>query len=139
MQCPVDRSGARSESVSQDDRLAIVCVWNGLVVFLSLLFLTGAFFNAALIAIFVLVSCLLGFGQRWLLRGGFAVAVLAIAVLVGAIPHPDQWKDLFRDVRAFLEYRTNVVDPSAAAPSLAPFRPVARSDQSTGPDESRRQ
>jgi hypothetical protein len=125
--------------VSHDDRLAIMCVWNGLLVFISVLFLTGGIFKAALIAIFVLVSCLLGFGQRWLLRGGFVVAVLAIAVWIGAIPHPDQWKDLFRDVRAFLEYRTNAVSPTAAAPDFASFRPVASSEQSTASDESRRQ
>jgi hypothetical protein len=113
-----------------------MCVWNGLLVFISVLFLIGGIVKAALIAIFVLVSCLLGFGQRWLLRGGFVVAVLAIAVWIGAIPHPDQWKDLFRDVRAFLEYRTN---PSSAAPDFAPFRPVASSEQSTASDASRRQ
>jgi hypothetical protein len=125
--------------VTQDDRLAVMCVWNGLVVFVSVFFLTGSIFKAALIAVFVLVSCLLGFGQRWLLRGGFVVSVLAIGVLVGAIPHPDQWKDLFRGVRASLEYRNNVVSSSAAAPDLTPFRPVASSDQATDPDESRRQ
>jgi hypothetical protein len=131
--------GARSESVTQDDRLAVVCVWNGLVVFVSVFFLTGAFFKSALIATFVLISSLLGFGERWLLRGGFAISVLAIGVMVGAIPHPDHWKDVFQDVRAFLEYRNNVVSSTAAAPDLAPFRPVASSDQATDLDGSRRQ
>jgi hypothetical protein len=126
--------------VTQDDRLAVLCVWNALVVFLSVFFLTGAFFKSAFIAAFVLISCLLGFGQRWLLRGGFAVSVLAIAVLVGAIPHPDQWKDLFRDVRAFLEQRNNVVSSSAAAPDVPPFfGGVASNDQPTNQDGSRRQ
>jgi hypothetical protein len=125
--------------VTQDDRLAVLCVWNGLVVFVSVFFLTGAFFKSALIAAFVLISCLLGFGQRWLLRGGFVVSVFAIGVLVGAIPHPDQWKDLFRDVRASLEYRNSVVSPSAAASDLSPLRGVASSDQATDLDDSRRQ
>jgi hypothetical protein len=123
--------------VTQEDRMAVLCVWNGLVVFVSMFFLTGAFFKSVLIAAFVLISCLLGFGQRWLLRGGFAVSVLAIGVLVGAIPHPDQWKNFFRDVRASLEYRNNVV--SAAAPALTSFRPFASSGQATDPDDSRRQ
>jgi hypothetical protein len=125
--------------VTQDDRLAVLCVWNGLIVFISVFYLTGAFFKAALIAIFVLTSCLLGFGQRWLFRGGFAVSVLAIGVLVGAIPHPDRWKDLFQDMRAFLDTRGNLVSPSAAAPNLDSFRPVASGDQATGLDASRRQ
>jgi hypothetical protein len=114
-----------------------MCVWNGLLVFISVLFLTGGIFKATLIAIFVLVSCLLGFGQRWLLRGGFVVAVLAILVWIGAIPHPDQWKDIFRDVRASLG--TNMVTPTVAAPDAAPFRPLASSERSTDRDESRRQ
>jgi hypothetical protein len=124
--------------VTQDDRLAVMCVWNGLVVFVSVYFLTGAFFKAALIAVFVLISCLLGFGQRWLLRGGFIVAVVAIGVLVGTIPHPDQWRDLFQDARAFLHYRNNVVSSTTAAPDVVPFRPLASSDQATELDESRR-
>jgi hypothetical protein len=123
--------------VTQQDRLAMMCAWNGVVVFVSVLFLTGAFFKSALIAIFVLVSCLLGFGQRWLFRAGFVAAVLAIAVLLGAIPHPDQWRDLLRDVRAFLEHRTNVVSSTAAAPEVTPFRPVASSDEATESDELR--
>ena len=52
--------------MTQDDRLAVLCVWNGLVVFVSVFFLTGAFFKSASVAAFVLISCLLGFGQRWL-------------------------------------------------------------------------
>ena len=125
--------------MTQEDRLTMMCAWNGVIVFFSVLFLTGAFFKSALIAIFVLVSCLLGFGQRWLFRAGFAASILAIAVLLGLIPHPDQWRDLLRDVRAFLEYRTNVVNSTAAAPEFTPFRPVARSDPATDSDELGRQ
>jgi hypothetical protein len=131
--------GARSELVSQDDRLAVLCVWNGLVTFVSLFFLTGAFFKSALISIFVLVSSLLGYGQRWLFRGGFVIAVLAIAVFVGAIPHPDQWKDLFHDVRALLGHRTNEVSSTTAEPEFTRFRPVANGDQPRGPAEARSQ
>jgi hypothetical protein len=81
-----------------------MCVWNGLVVFVSAYYLIGDLFKSALIAIFVLISCLLGFGLRWLLRGGFALAVFAIAVAVGAMPQPDKWKSLLGDVRGFLEH-----------------------------------
>jgi hypothetical protein len=127
--------GARSELVTQDEWWPY-CAYgtDGLVVFVSVYFLTGAF-----IAVFVLISCLLGFGHRWLLRGGFVVVVLAIGVLVGAIPHPDQWKDPFQDARAFLgDHNNNVVSSSAAAPDLAPFRPLASGDQATDLDVTRR-
>jgi hypothetical protein len=81
-----------------DDRLVVLYVWNGLVVFASLLFLTGELFKSALVAIFVLVSTLLEFGQLWLLRGGLLVSAVALLVYVGLIPHPSQWSDSFRDV-----------------------------------------
>src|SRR5262249_52457565 len=100
-----------------------MCVWNGLVVFVSLVFLTGAFFKSVVIGIFVLFSGLLGLGQLWLFRAGFAIGVLAIAVWLGAIPHPDRWGDVFRDARAFLEYRINGVSSTTAAPERTPVSP----------------
>jgi hypothetical protein len=124
--------------VQQEDRLAVMCAWNGLVVFVSMLILTGDFIKSTAIGAFVLVSCVLGFGRRWLLRGGFAVSVLAIAVWVGAVPHPDQWTDLFREVRAYLETRTNMVRSSLAVPQFAPFRSSVSVDQPADPVESRR-
>jgi hypothetical protein len=90
--------------MQQEDRLALMCVWNGVVVFVSGWYLTGSLIKSAVIAIFVLVSCLLGYGVRWLLRGGFAVSIFAIAVAVGAIPRPDQWKNLVGGVRKSLEH-----------------------------------
>src|ERR1700738_2171376 len=81
--------------MSAEERLALIQVWNRLVVFVALLYLRGGFFKAALIAGFVLISGLLGFGRRWLHRIGFATAVLALAVVLG-FPHPDQWADLAR-------------------------------------------
>jgi hypothetical protein len=62
----------------------------GLVAFAALLFLTESVWKASLIGIFVLVSCLLDFYRGWLLRGSFAIAVIAIAVALGA-PSPDRW------------------------------------------------
>jgi hypothetical protein len=121
--------------VPQEDRLIVLCVWNALVVFVSLFFLTGALGKSVLVSAFVLVSSLLGFGQRWLLRGGFGLAVLAIAVVVGVIPHPDQWKDALRDVRAFLEYRVNGVGPTAIRTEQPPIRPVVNSEQLAGSTE----
>jgi hypothetical protein len=110
-----------------------LCAWNALIVSVSVLYLTGVLIKSAVIAAFVLISSLLGFGQRWLARGGFAIAVLAIAVSLGAIPHPSQWGDLFRDLRALLEYRINGVSPTKAAPER-----TVKSDQFAGSEEARR-
>ena len=88
--------------LQQANHTIVMCVWNGIVVFVSLFFLTGAFFKSVVIAAFVLVSSLLGYGQRFLLPAGFALAMFAIAVAFGVIPHPNQWDKLFGEMRAFL-------------------------------------
>jgi hypothetical protein len=66
------------------------------VLFSAILCLTGSFWKATLVSIFVLVSCVLGFDRRWLLRGSFAIAIVAIAVVLGA-PSPDQWVQLWNE------------------------------------------
>src|SRR5215813_5583272 len=68
------------------------------VLFSAILCLTGSSWKAILVGIFVLVSCVRGFGRRWLLLGSFAIAIVAIAVVVGA-PSPDQWAQLWQDAR----------------------------------------
>src|SRR5262249_4774886 len=62
------------------------------VLFAAMLYLTGSFWKAILVSVLVLVSCVLGFG----LRGSFAIAIVAIAVVLGA-PSPDQWVQLWQD------------------------------------------
>ena len=64
------------------------------VLFAAILYLTGSFWKAILVSIFVLVACVLGFGPR----GSFAIAIVAIAVVLGA-PSPDQWVQLWQDAR----------------------------------------
>ena len=64
------------------------------VLFAAMLYLTGSFGKAILVGISVLVSCILGFG----LRGSFAIAIVAIAVVLGA-PSPDQWVHVWQDAR----------------------------------------
>jgi hypothetical protein len=56
----------------------------------TLLYLTGSFWKTAAIGVFVSVSCVLRLGQWWLLRGSFAIAIVAIAVALSA-PTADQW------------------------------------------------
>jgi hypothetical protein len=90
----VDREEAAA-AMTEEERLSLMSTWNAISVFISLWYLTGAFVKSAVIAFFVLGSCLLGFGRRWLLRAGFLVAILAVAVLLG-VPHPTQWLDIAR-------------------------------------------
>lgn len=75
------------------ERFAVTCAWNAICVGGSLYYLTGSPAKAVIVALFVYFSCLLGYGVRWLLRGGFAVSILALAVAVG-FPHPEQWAGL---------------------------------------------
>jgi hypothetical protein len=87
--------------LTEEERRVALSVWAGLVSFAALLYLTGSFWKAAVIGAFVLVSCVLGLGQRWLLRGSFAIAIVAIAIALGA-PSPDQWAQLLQDARRTL-------------------------------------
>jgi uncharacterized membrane protein len=84
--------------LTEDERLQIMSLWVGLVVFSAILYLTGSFWKSILIGTFVLISCALRFGRSWLLRGSFAIAILAIAVALGA-PSPDQWAQLLQEAR----------------------------------------
>jgi O-antigen ligase len=64
----------------------------------AILCLTGSAWKAILVGVLVLVSCVLGFGRRWLLRGSFAIAIVAIALVLGGAG-PDQWVQLWEDAR----------------------------------------
>ena len=84
--------------LTQEDRALVLSVWAALVSVIAIYFLTGNFWKAALIGVFVGGSSLLGYGTRWVLKGSFAIAVLAIAVALG-LPPPDQWLQLINEVR----------------------------------------
>lgn len=73
----------------------MTCAWNAVCVAGALYYLSGSIVKAGLIAVFVYFSSLLGYGLRWLMPGGFAVTILACAVVLG-FPHPEQWPELFR-------------------------------------------
>ena len=62
-------------------QVALTC-WAGLVAFGAVLSLTGSFGKSTVIGVFVLTSCGLGFGRRWLLPGTLALAVAAILVAI---------------------------------------------------------
>jgi hypothetical protein len=87
--------------LTEDERMMALSLWVGVVLFSAILYLTGSYWKAILIGTFVLGSLALGFGRRWLLLGSFAIAIVAIAVALGA-PSPDQWVQLFQDARQVL-------------------------------------
>jgi hypothetical protein len=87
--------------LTEQERQEALSFWVGLVSFVALFYLTGSFWKAVAVGIFVLGSCLLGLGERWLFRGSFAIAILAIAVALGA-PSPHQWTLLLEDARQTL-------------------------------------
>jgi hypothetical protein len=86
--------------MTEEERQTVLSLWAGLISFAALLYLTRSFWKAAVIGVFILVSCLLGFGQRWLLRGSFAIAILAIVIALA--PTPDQWVQFLQDARRTL-------------------------------------
>jgi hypothetical protein len=82
-------------------------LWAGLVSVVAIYFLIGSFWKAALIGAFVGGSAALGYGRRWVLKGSFAFAIVAIAVALG-LPPPDQWLQLLYEAReAILALRTS--------------------------------
>jgi hypothetical protein len=85
--------------LTEEDRALVLSVWAGLVSVIAIFFLTGSAWKAALIGAFVGGSSLLGYGMPWVLKGSFAIAVLAIAVALG-LPPPDQWLQLIDQVKA---------------------------------------
>jgi hypothetical protein len=86
--------------MTDHERMQLSSTWTAGVVFVCALFLGSGLIKAFLVAVFVLGSCLLNLGQRWLLRGGFAMALLSIAVAMGA-PHPRDWPEVARTAPDF--------------------------------------
>jgi hypothetical protein len=82
-----------------EDRAVLLCLWNALVVFGCLTYLTGSAWRAAMVAGVVLLSSALGYGQRWLYRGGFALMLITIIDASGLLPPFDQWSNLARYVQ----------------------------------------
>ena len=78
------------------ERFVYINVWNAIVIFGSLAYLSAGLGKAAIISVFVLVSGLLRFGQRWLTRGGFAIGLVAIAVALG-FPQPAIWPKIVKE------------------------------------------
>jgi hypothetical protein len=87
--------------LSEEKRTQILPIWAGLISFIAIYFLTLSFWKAAFIGAFVGGSVMLGYGARWVLRGSFAIAVFAIAVVLG-LPPPDQWVQMIHGAQEWV-------------------------------------
>ncbi|HZP76257.1 MAG TPA: hypothetical protein VFB45_08970 [Pseudolabrys sp.] len=94
--------------------------WNAIIVFGSMLYFNLPFWTAALIAFGVLGSCLVGYGTRWLLRGGVAMFFVVILMAIGVLPPADELKGLSAEVRSmtFTKLGLKPVATTAAAPAI---------------------
>jgi len=88
--------------VTAEERSVVMCVWNAIIVFISMLYLVGGVLKSAIVAGIILISSLIGYGRRWLLPLGFAGMYLAGTVAIGVLPPPEQWLPLLNDTRAFV-------------------------------------
>lgn len=87
--------------MSSGERRVLLALWNTLVIFGSIYYLTGQFWKSVVVGIFVLVSTLLNFGGRRLTQVGFVASVVTLLVFVGLVPEPSRWPELMNQVCAF--------------------------------------
>jgi hypothetical protein len=93
--------------MTEGRRAQVLSLWAALVSVVAIYFLTGNYWKAALIGVFVGVSSVLGYGTQWVLKGSFAIAVFAIAVALG-LPPSDQWLQLAHETQeTILGFRTS--------------------------------
>jgi hypothetical protein len=109
------------------ERTGLLYIWTAAMLFIALLYLEGGMVRSALVAIFVVISCALGFGRRRLLQGSFAVAIVAIAVSFG-FPPPGQWQGLAK--AAFSECKLKVSDAHGTSPVHISTLPATRAARS---------
>ena len=85
------------QMLTAEQREQVLPLWAGLVSFVAVYFLTSNVWKARVLAVFVCVSAMLGYGARCVLIGSFVIAVVAIAVAFG-LPRPDQWPQVVNQV-----------------------------------------
>ena len=87
--------------MSSEERRVVLALWNTLVIFGSIYYLTGQFWKSAIVGFFVLISTLLNFGGRRLTQAGFIASVVTLLVFVGLVPEPDRWPEMINQVCSF--------------------------------------
>jgi hypothetical protein len=79
-----------------DERAEAMCFWNSIVVGVALYYFGNTWWMALCVAFIVLISALIGYGRRHLMRLGFATMVFTLAVMSGAFPHPSLWGGMLK-------------------------------------------
>jgi hypothetical protein len=88
---------------TEADRVIAKKWFNAAVYLVCLIFLGLAAWKAAVVAAMVLICDYLGYGSRWLWRGGFALLVLTLLVFIDVVPEPAAWRQFGQDAwNAFL-------------------------------------
>ena len=88
--------------MSAEEQANVLCFWNALVIAGGLYYFGYGFLSSLLIATVVLISSLLGYGRRHLLRGGFAMMIIGMAVATHLLPPTDQWMALLKSAQVTL-------------------------------------
>lgn len=70
-------------------------LWFNAVVYASSLYYLGVSpWKAVVVGVVVLVATDLWYGRKWLLRIGFMLMIVGIAVWIGVLPEPQTWPAL---------------------------------------------
>ncbi len=80
--------------MSPEEQQNVLCFWNAIVVAGALYSFGYGILFSLFIGLVILISALIGYGRRHLVRAGFALMVIAVAVAVGTLPPPEQWVSL---------------------------------------------
>lgn len=87
------------------DRDLARTVWNAVVYFGCLIYFGLSFWNATVVGFAIFVSCLVGYGNRWLIRGGVLMLVVTVLMIIGLVPQPDELKPILKELRSSIAAR----------------------------------
>lgn len=76
--------------MSEEARQVWANRWVTLMAFSAVFYLRQSLWQAAVVAIFIIVCLMLNMGRRLLSMASLLLGILAIGVMLG-VPHPSQW------------------------------------------------
>jgi len=88
--------------MSPEERQNVQCFWNALVIAGALYSLGYGIISSLFISAIILISTLIGYGRRYLIRAGWVLMVVAIAVAIGLLPPPPQWLPALKTVQVMI-------------------------------------
>lgn len=87
------------------DRDLARIAWNVVVYFGCLIYFGLSFWNSTVVAFTIFVSCLVGYGNRWLIRGGVLLLIVTMLMMIGLVPQPDELKPILIELRGLIAAR----------------------------------